>query len=53
MLNLNDPVRYSPAEKIHVDTVLKPLKGGGWDKADTKTKAIKNRISTHTIIAQG
>lgn len=53
MLNLNDPVRYSRAEKIHVDSVLKPLKGGGWDKADAKTKALKNRISTHTIIAQG
>lgn len=53
MLNLNDPIIYTAAEKAHVDSVLKPQKSIGWKDQKDLTKAIKNRISTHTIIAQG
>lgn len=53
MLNLFDPIIYTPAEKAHVDNVLKPQKSNGWKDQKVLTNAIKNRISTHTIIAQG
>lgn len=53
MLNLNDPIRYTPEEKAHVENVLKPQQKGGWGDQKDMTKALKNRISTHTIIAQG
>ncbi len=36
-----------------MDSVLKPQKGTGWKDQKDLTKVIKNRISTHTIIAQG
>ncbi len=53
MLNLNDPIRYTPAEMAHIDTVLKPQRSKGWKDQKDLTKAIKNRIGIHTIIAQG
>ena len=53
MLNLNDPIRYTPEEQAHVENVLKPQQKEGWGDRKDKTKALKNRISTHTIIAQG
>lgn len=30
MLNLFDPIKYSPKERTHVDSVLKPQKKDGW-----------------------
>lgn len=53
MLNLIDPILYTPDEKTHVDTVLKPQKEVGWKDKKKQTVALKNRISRHTIIAQG
>lgn len=53
MLNLNDPIRYTSEEKSYVVNVLKPQPKGGWGDQKEKTKTLKNRISTHTIIAQG
>lgn len=53
MLNLIDPIRYTEEEKAHVNDVLKPLKEAGWKDQKDKTKSLKNRISEHTIIAQG
>lgn len=53
MLNLFDPIIYTAVEKAYVDSVLKPQKKTGWKDQKSLTKAIKNRISTHTIIAQG
>ena len=53
MLNLNDPVRYTAAEKTFIDTTLKPLGSMGWNDGKQETQRIKNHISTHTIIAQG
>lgn len=53
MLNLNDPIRYTPEEIAHVVSVLKPQQKGGWGDQKDMTKALKNRISAHTIIAQG
>lgn len=53
MLNLNDPIHYTPKEKSHVENVLMPMKKNGWKDQKDATKALKNRISEHTIIAQG
>ena len=53
MLNLFDPILFTSDEKVHVETVLKPQLSAGWDDQKVKTKALKNRISEHTIIAQG
>lgn len=53
MLNLFDPVIYTADEQSYVNGTLKPLKGKAWDDGTVKTKELKNRISTHTIIAQG
>lgn len=53
MLNLFDPVIYTADEQSYVDGILKPLKKNAWDDNSVKTKNLKNRISTHTIIAQG
>ena len=53
MLNLNDPIRYTPTEKAHVDAVMKPQKSNGWKDQKDLTKGIKDRICKHTIIAQG
>lgn len=53
MLNLFDPVIYSADEQSFVDGTLKPLKKAAWKNSLTKTNELKNRISTHTIIAQG
>lgn len=52
MLNLIDPVVYTPDELQHVRTVLRPLLTAGWDDQKNKTKALKHRIDSHTIIAQ-
>lgn len=43
MLNLNDPVRYTTAEKAFVDSTLKPLGKKGWDDGRLKTQQIKNK----------
>ena len=53
MLNLFDPVIYTADEQSYVNGTLKPLKGKAWDDDTVKTNKLKNRISTHTIIAQG
>ena len=53
MLNLIDPIRYTTDEQSHVDLVLKPQKRLGWYDKKNLTVALKNRISRHTIIAQG
>ena len=53
MLNLFDPIIYTPEEKVYVDTVLRPQLSAGWNDRKNKTKALKSRISEHTIIAQG
>ncbi len=53
MLNLNDPVRYTPAEVAHVKNVLKPQGKAGWKDQKNLSKDIRNKIDTHTIIAQG
>lgn len=53
MLNLIDPIRYTPEENDHVVKVLEPQKKDGWKDQKGKTVALKNRISSHTIIAQG
>lgn len=53
MLNLNDPVRYSAEEQSFIDDHLKPQGKEGWNDSRNETKSIKNRISNHTIIAQG
>ncbi len=53
MLNLIDPIHYTAEEQTHVDTVLKPQKSAGWNDQKDKTIQLKNRISAHTIIAQG
>ena len=53
MLNLFDPVIYTADEQSFVDGTLKPLKEEAWKDQKVKTKSLKNRISTHTIIAQG
>lgn len=53
MLKLNDPVRYTAAEKAYIEANLK-LKGkDGWSDSSPETIAIKHHISEHTIIAQG
>ena len=53
MLNLNAPIIYTAQEQTHVSTVLKPQSSEGWKDQKKKTQMLKNRISTHTIIAQG
>lgn len=53
MLNLFDPVIYTNEEQGFINAVLKPKLSEGWKDRKVKTKALKNRISTHTIIAQG
>ena len=53
MLNLNEPVRYSAEEQSFIDNHLKPQGKEGWNDSRNETKSIKNRISNHTIIAQG
>lgn len=52
MLNLIDPVIYTPDELQHVREVLRPLFSAGWDDQKNKTKALKHRIDSHTMIAQ-
>lgn len=53
MLNLFDPVSFTADEQAFIDATLKPLGKDGWANSETETKAIKNHISNHTIIAQG
>ena len=53
MLNLIDPIIYTPEEKNYVNRTLLPLGKKAWKNSAEKTKALKNRISIHTIIAQG
>lgn len=53
MLNLIDPIIYTPKEKNYVNRTLLPLREKAWDNSAKLTKEIKNRISNHTIIAQG
>lgn len=53
MLNLFDPIIYSPEERTHVDSVLKPQKKDGWKDQKVLTVDLKKRIRIHTIIAQG
>ena len=53
MLKLNDPVRYTDAEKAHIEANLKPKGKNGWSDSAPETIAIKHHISKHTIIAQG
>lgn len=53
MLNLFDPVIYTAEEQAYVETVLKPLKAGGWKDKKNKTLYLLGRIDRHTIIAQG
>ncbi len=53
MLNLNDPIRYTQEEKMHVQNVLRPQKKKGWEDQKDATKTLKVRIRIHTIIAQG
>lgn len=52
MLNLFDPIIYTVKEQVHVDNVLVPQNTDGWKDRKNMTNAIKNRIRTHTIIAQ-
>ncbi len=53
MLNLTNPIQFTPFEQSHIDNVLKPLGKSGWDQRDKKTKAIKGRISRHNLLHQG
>ena len=57
MLRIKRPYRFTLAEWQHVSTVLLPYVrryGGkkGWEKADYKTKDLKNHISEYTLIQQ-
>lgn len=57
MLKLSKPYNYTKDEWQHVNTVLRPYAQANsgkkaWEKSDNQTNAIKNNISTHTLIQQ-